>query len=191
MDEDRKLEIIIPSFALFAIVLALHFTGAIPFDSFFRNSTVNTNDDFTVFALVTNFLYGFIPQTFQLFGVSAISTVILIRGFNPLIFGLIVAFGMLIGHFIIYYVFRFGFHHNKKGLGGLASATHILHKYHFVAFLFVPWISIGGDALMIIAGHQRINPFKMAPILFISDLASAYWWIFVALGQLEIGNSIG
>ena len=42
---------------------------------------------------------------------------------------------------------------------------------------------------MLTAGHQKINPFRIMPILFIGNLADAYKWIFYDLGQIELVQS--
>lgn len=194
---DRKFEIhvVLPLAALFGFVLFLHITVGLEFLNIIPQELVipiieGMEDEFTAFALIVNFAYELIPQTLQQIGVGAISTVLLVRGFNPFAFGFVIALGKLTGQYIIYFVARVAFHHRKKNLGGLASANHFLHKYHYIAFLFPAWISIAGDALMFIAGQQRINPVKILPILFISDLAEAYKWVFWTVGQLEVTDAV-
>lgn len=147
-------------------------------------------DNYTTFAIIVNYAYELLPQTAQQIGLGAISTKLLILGFSPLLFTLIIALGKLSGQMIIYFASRFIFHFKKKNLGGLASANHYLHKYHFLAFLLPPWVGVVGDALMIIAGQQRINPIKILPILFVSDFLEAGKMVYWTMGQLEISDAV-
>ncbi len=193
MNKKQELHIVLPLVGALAFIIVLHFMGLSIFVMFPQEiiePIIGVDDDFTAFALLANFAYELIPQTLQQVGIGAVSTVLLIRGFSPWAFGFVIALGKLTGQYIIYFAFRIGFHHRKKGFGSLASANHALHKYHYIAFAFAPWISIGGDALMAVAGHQRISPLKILPILFITDLAEAYKWVFWTLAQLEVTDIV-
>jgi len=144
------------------------------------------DDEFIQFAVIVNFFYEWIPQLAHVIGIGAISTQLLMRGFNPWILGLIVATGNLIGQLILYTVGRLIYTARKKTWGSMASVQHFFHKYHYLVFLLPPWLGVVGDAIMIYAGHERISVWRIIPILFITDLAGAYRWIFPTVGQLEI-----
>lgn len=144
------------------------------------------DDDFVTFAILIEFFYEFIPQTLQLLGLGAITTRLLMTGINPFILGLITASGRLIGQMILYLVGRFFAKFIFKNRRREASAMHFMHKYHYLVFLFPAFLGALGDLIMLVAGHQKINPFRIMPVLFIGNLADAYKWIFWDLGQIGI-----
>lgn len=194
---DRTEEIIIASslFALFAVVVLLNFYDdgdflhimVGEFEDFFDDVA---SDDFLTFAIGVEIGYELLPQTAQILGLGAITTRLLSSGINPFILGLLTATARLGGQMILYAVGRyvvakFVIKNKRKE----ASASHFMHKYRYVVFLFPAWLGAFGDFIMITAGHQKINPLKMIPFLFAGNLADAYKWIFWDLGQIEVANS--
>jgi len=147
------------------------------------------DDEFVAFALAIEFFYEWIPQTAQILGLGAITTRLLMTGINPFILGLITAIGRLIGQIILYFAGKFIARFVFKKKGKEASASHFMHKYRYLVFLFPAWLGAFGDLIMLTAGHQHINLLKIIPFLFIGNLADAYKWIFWDLGQIEVASS--
>lgn len=144
-----------------------------------------SDDEFVEQALLLEFAWELIPQTLQLLGLGAITTRLLSTGLNPYILGVITATGRLFGQIILYfvgrYLARFFFKNTKKE----ASASHFMHKYHYLVFLFPAWLGALGDFIMLTAGHQKINLWKIIPVLFVGNLLDAYKWIFWGLATIE------
>lgn len=151
--------------------------------------------EFQQFALITIFAYDMMPTIAQQFSISAISTQLLQTGFDPILLTVIVSFALLAGQMILYLVgviFK-KLHHgvSKKGFGGAIFGNKFFHKYHFLIYLIVPFTGILGDAVMLYSGFARINPIRIIPFLYISNLASSARWIFPAMAQLEISKLFG
>jgi len=143
------------------------------------------DDDFIEQALLIEFAWELLPQTAQVLGLGAITTRLLQTGLNPYILGLITATGRLFGQIILYFVGRFLAKFLFKNTRKEASAMHFMHKYHFLVFLFPAWLGALGDLIMLTAGHQKINLWKIIPVLFIGNLLDAYKWIFWGLATIE------
>jgi len=178
---------------IFVVIVLFNFTeGRLfeimigEFEEFFG---MIADDDFLTFAVTIEFAWELLPQTVQILGLGAITTRLLQTGINPFILGLITATGRLIGQLLLYLVGRFIAKFLFKNTRKEASAMHFMHKYHFIVFLFPAFLGALGDIIMLTAGHQKINPFRIMPILFIGNLADAYKWIFYDLGQIELVQS--
>lgn len=143
------------------------------------------DDDFIEQALLIEFAWELLPQTAQVLGLGAITTRLLQTGLNPYILGLITATGRLFGQIILYFAGRFLAKFLFKNTRKEASAMHFMHKYHFLVFLFPAWLGALGDLIMLTAGHQKINLWKIIPVLFIGNLLDAYKWIFWGLATIE------
>lgn len=147
------------------------------------------DDDFLTFALLVEIGWELLPQTAQILGLGAITIRLLSSGINPFILGIITATARLGGQIILYMVGRFVAKFLFKNTRREASAMHFMHRYHFLVFLFPAWLGAFGDLIMLTAGHQKINLFRIMPILFIGNLADAYKWIFYDLGQIGLVES--
>jgi hypothetical protein len=53
----------------------------------------------------------------------------------------------------------------------------------------VPFTGVLGDAMMLYSGHQRINPIKIIPFLFVANLAENYKWIYTQMFNLQLSDS--
>lgn len=194
MDSKPKLEnhiIILLSIAL-VIVVSLSFVGSELFD-FTNDMPIDLeipDNDFTKFALIVTFLYDAMPTITQQFSISAITVQLLLTGFSPLLLAIISALGLLVGQMIMYGVGMFVRHIHKGSFGDIAGNHHFLHKYHFLIYFMIPFVGILGDGAMLYSGHQRINPLKIIPFLFIADLASTARWVIPMMGELEIGEHL-
>lgn len=144
-----------------------------------------SDDEFIEQAILLEFAWELLPQTAQVLGLGAITTRLLSTGLNPYILGLITATGRLFGQIILYFVGRFLAKFLFKNTRKEASAMHFMHKYHFLVFLFPAWLGALGDFIMLTAGHQKINLWKIIPVLFIGNLLDAYKWIFWGLATIE------
>ena len=147
------------------------------------------DDEFVAFALALEFGWELLPQTAQVLGLGAITVRLLQTGINPIILGVFTALGRLGGQIILYYAGRLLAKFVFKKKSGQATASHFMHKYHYLVFLFPAWLGAFGDLIMLTAGHQHINILKIIPILFVGNLADAYKWIFWDLGQIEVADS--
>jgi len=147
------------------------------------------DDEFIQFALAVEFFYEWLPQTLQILGLGAITTRLLMTGINPFILGLLTASGRLIGQIILYFVGKFLARVVFKKKAKEAPASHFMHKYRYIVFLFPAWLGAFGDLIMLTAGHQHINLLKIIPFLFAGNLADAYKWIFWDLGQIEVADT--
>ncbi len=147
------------------------------------------DDEFIEFAVAIEFGYELLPQTAQILGLGAITTRLLMTGINPFILGLITATGRLGGQIILYFVGKFLARVVFKKRAKEAPASHFMHKYRYLVFLFPAFLGAFGDLIMLTAGHQHINLLKIIPFLFIGNLADAYKWIFWDLGQIEVASS--
>lgn len=148
------------------------------------------DDDFVIFAIVVTYLYDMLPTIAQQFSISAISVQLLMTGFSPLLLAIISAFALLTGQMILYGVGMFVKRIHKGSFGDIAGHHHILHKYHFLIYLMIPFVGILGDGAMLYSGHQRINPLKMIPFLFVANFASSLRWIIPTVAELELANHL-
>jgi len=144
------------------------------------------DDNFIRFALAVQFGYDMLPTLAQQFTISAITVQLLMTGFSPLIIAVLSAIGLLLGQMILYVVGMFVRKVHKGSFGDIAGHNHFLHKYHFLVYFSIPFVGILGDAGMVYSGHQRINPLKIIPFLFVADLASTCRWLLPTLAELEI-----
>jgi membrane protein YqaA with SNARE-associated domain len=144
------------------------------------------DDNFIRFALAVQFGYDMLPTLAQQFTISAITVQLLMTGFSPLIIAVLSAIGLLSGQMILYVVGMFVRKVHKGSFGDIAGHNHFLHKYHFLVYFSIPFVGILGDAGMVYSGHQRINPLKIIPFLFVADLASTCRWLLPTLAELEI-----
>lgn len=147
------------------------------------------DNEFVQFALAVEFFYELLPQTAQILGLGAITTRLLMTGINPFILGLLTATGRLGGQIILYFAGKLIARVVFKKKAKEASASHFMHKYRYLVFLFPAWLGAFGDLIMLTAGHQHINLLKIIPFLFAGNLADAYKWIFWDLGQIEVASS--
>jgi len=188
--------ILIVLFAGLAVLFVLYFGFNFEPFLFFQPDNLTEldisipDDNFTRFALVVTFLYDAMPTIAQQFSISAIGVQLLMTGFSPVLFALISALGILVGQMVLYVVGMFLKRIHKGSFGDIAGKHHFLHKYHFLVFLMIPFVGIVGDGAMLLSGHQRINPIKMIPFLFIADVASTLRWIIPTLGELQISESL-
>ncbi len=146
---------------------------------------------FEAFALAILILFEMIPTVLkQVWSVGAISTQLILTGFSPIILGVLLAVGQLIGQMILYGIGMFAKHLSGESVAKLADKNHFLHKHHFLIYLGVPFIPVLGEGIMLASGHQRINPMKIIPFLFISNLADNYKHIYQTVINLEIGEAL-
>lgn len=197
LDNKPKTEIIIVIMILLFTVIFINFSyGYEPFSAmtFFDEPTeLNLDipdDNFTRFALAVTFAYDMLPTIAQQFSISAITVQLLMTGFSPIILAVISAIGLLAGQMILYVVGMFIRKVHKGSFGDIAGNHHFLHKYNFLIYFAVPFVGILGDGAMLFSGHQRINPLKIIPFLFLADLASTARWIIPTMAELEIANAI-
>jgi membrane protein YqaA with SNARE-associated domain len=148
------------------------------------------SDGFTQFALAVSIFYEMIPSVAkQFYSASIITDKLLIQGFSPIILGFLLAIGQLIGQMILYVVGMFVRHLHKGGFGSIAPHNHFFHQHHFLLYLIVPFTGVLGDAMMLYSGHQRINPIKIIPFLFVANLAENYKWIYTQMFNLQLSDS--
>lgn len=194
MKRDEEIVIIVGLALAFVIVVYVSFVTEMDlfkfmigeFEEFFG---MVADDQFIQFALITEFFYEWLPQTAQILGLGAITIRLLQTGINPFILGLLTATGRLVGQIILYFVGRLLAKFVFKKKAKEASASHFMHRYRYIVFLFPSWLGAFGDLIMLTAGHQHINLLKIIPFLFIGNLADAYKWIFWDLGQIEVASS--
>ena len=197
LDNKPKTEVIIVIMILLFTVIFINFSyGYEPFSAmtFFDEPTeLNLDipdDNFTRFALAVTVGYDMLPTIAQQFSISAITVQLLMTGFSPIILAVISATGLLAGQMILYVVGMFIRKVNKGSFGNIAGNHHFLHKYHFLIYFAVPFVGILGDGAMVYSGHQRINPIRIIPFLFLADLASTARWIIPTMAELEIADAI-
>ena len=179
MNNKPKKEIIVALAILVFVVVFINFNyNYEPFSAMtFFDDPMELNleipdDNFTRFALAVTFAYDMLPTIAQQFSISAITVQLLMTGFSPIILAVISAIGLLAGQMILYLVGMFVKKVHKGSFGNIAGHNHFLHKYHFLIYFSIPFVGILGDFAMIYSGHQRINPIRIIPFLFLADLAS-------------------
>ena len=146
-------------------------------------------DDFVVFAIVLSLFGEMIPSVAKQFiSFGAVGIKLLIQGFSPLLFGFILALGQTVGQMLLYIVGMFVKQVRKGSIGDLASKNHYLHEHGFLIYLAVPFASLLGDAVMLYSGHERINPLKIIPFLFVANLLDNMKWIYTSVIQLEVSD---
>jgi len=146
---------------------------------------------FEQFALLLSILGEMIPSVAKQFiSFGAIGIKLLMQGFSPIILGVILASAQTVGQMILYVIGMFVKQIHKGSIGDLASKNHFLHQHHFLIYLAVPFASVLGDFVMLTSGHQRINPLKIIPFLFVSNLADNFKWIFTSVAQLEVADIV-
>ena len=197
LNSKPKKEIIVALAILVFVVVFINFNyNYEPFSAmFFFDEPMELNleipdDNFTRFALAVTFAYDALPTIVQQFSISAITVQLLMTGFSPIILAVISALGLLTGQMILYLVGIFIRKVHKGSFGDIAGNNHFLHKYHFLIYFAVPFVGILGDGAMLYSGHQRINPIRIIPFLFIADLASTARWIIPTVAELEIADAI-
>ncbi len=195
MDTKPKEEIIAVLGIALIVLLVLNFGYGfepfLPFEESLEQINLDIPDnDFTKFALAVTFAYDMLPTIAQQFSISAITVQLLLTGFSPLILAIISAIGLLAGQMILYGVGMVIKKVHKGSFGDIAGHNHFLHKYHFMIYFMIPFVGILGDAGMLYSGHQRINPIRILPFLFIADLASTARWILPTMGELHIGEQL-
>ena len=154
------------------------------------SSDLVLGDAFVGFAIAVTFAFELIPQMAQFIGVGAIGVRLLQTGFNPWIFAGVVAVGKLFGQMILYTVGWYIAKIHGREFKMMEVIGEWFHKWHFVVFLFPPWMGIIGDGIMLGAGHQGINPIRMIPILLATNYGEALRWIIPTIGQLELSDTI-
>ena len=197
LNSKPKKEIVIGLTILLFVVVFINFNyNYEPFSAmFFFDEPTELNleipdDNFTRFALAVTFAYDMLPTIAQQFSISAITVQLLMTGFSPIILAVISAIGLLAGQMILYLVGMFVKKVHKGSFGNIAGHNHFLHKYHFLIYFSIPFVGILGDFAMIYSGHQRINPIRIIPFLFLADLASTARWIIPTVAELEIADAI-
>ena len=197
MNSKPKKEIIVALAILVFVVVFINFSyGYEPFSAmtFFDNPMeLNLDipdDNFTRFALAVTIAYDMLPTIAQQFSISAITVQLLMTGFSPIILAVLSAIGLLAGQMILYLVGMVIRKVHKGSFGDIAGNNHFLHKYHFLIYFAVPFVGILGDGAMLYSGHQRINPIRIIPFLFLADLASTARWIVPTMAELEIADAI-
>ena len=197
LNNKPKKEIVIGLTILLFVVVFINFSyGYEPFSAMtFFDEPMELNleipdDNFTRFALAVTFAYDMLPTIAQQFSISAITVQLLMTGFSPIILAVISAIGLLAGQMILYLVGMFVKKVHKGSFGNIAGHNHFLHKYHFLIYFAVPFVGILGDGAMVYSGHQRINPIRIIPFLFLADLASTARWIIPTVAELEIADAI-
>ena len=193
MKREEEIVIIVGLALAFTIVVYVSFVTEMDLFKFmigeFEEFFELAEDDFVQFALIVEFSYELLPQTAQILGLGAITTRLLMTGINPFILGFLTATGRLFGQIILYFAGKFIARFVFKKKAKEASASHFMHKYRYLVFLFPAWLGAFGDLILLTAGHQHINLLKIIPFLFIGNLADAYKWIFWDLGQIEVASS--
>ena len=197
MNSKPKKEIIVALAILVFVVVFINFSyGYEPFSAmtFFDNPMeLNLDipdDNFTRFALAVTIAYDMLPTIAQQFSISAITVQLLMTGFSPIILAVLSAIGLLAGQMILYLVGMVIRKVHKGSFGDIAGNHHFLHKYHFLIYFSIPFLGILGDGAMLYSGHQRINPIRIIPFLFLADLASTARWIVPTMAELEISNAL-
>ena len=197
MNSKPKKEIIVALAILVFVVVFINFSYSYePFSAmtFFDNPMeLNLDipdDNFTRFALAVTIAYDMLPTIAQQFSISAITVQLLMTGFSPIILAVLSAIGLLAGQMILYLVGMVIRKVHKGSFGDIAGNNHFLHKYHFLIYFAVPFVGILGDGAMLYSGHQRINPVRIIPFLFLANLASTARWILPTMAELEIADAI-
>ena len=197
MNSKPKKEIIVALAILVFVVVFINFSyGYEPFSAMtFLDNPMELNldipdDNFTRFALAVTIAYDMLPTIAQQFSISAITVQLLMTGFSPIILAVLSAIGLLAGQMILYLVGMVIRKVHKGSFGDIAGNHHFLHKYHFLIYFSIPFLGILGDAGMVYSGHQRINPIRIIPFLFLADLASTARWIVPTMAELEIADAI-
>lgn len=191
LQEKHKIRILL----LIGLVLALFFWFTV--DYIFQikvdtptNITLPTNS-FTQFAIAISVINEMIPSVAkQFYSSSMISSKLLLQGFSPLLLGFILALGQLVGQMALYIVGIFVRHVHKGNFGNMASGNHFFHQHHFLIYLGVPFTGVLGDFGMIYSGHERINPIKIIPFLFASNLLYQYKWIYTQIFNTQLSDSL-
>lgn len=142
-------------------------------------------DAFVQFGIGAVFLYEFLPQVLMVIGVSGLVVRVLDAGISVFTLVFIFSLGKLIGQFILYSVGKYSYRFFKGRTRELASADNVLRKYRYLIFFFPGWLGVGGDILMIFAGHQRVGFIKIAPILFAGNILRLATWLIVL--DIQIG----
>lgn len=127
----------------------------------------------------------------QIWSVGAFTTLILSNGFSPIILGILLATGQLMGQMGLYIVGMFSKKINGESIGKIADKNHFLHKHHWLLYPAIPFMPLVGEGIMLASGHQRINPLKIIPFLFVSNLADNYKHIYQTVINLEVSEALG
>src|SRR3990172_1900646 len=125
------------------------------------------------------FLYELVPSVFRLLSTTGFYIGLLNEGINPMVLIILTSVGRIVGFYLLYILGRFLYRIFKKKTKEMADANHILHKYKIIIFFLLPFFGVVGDAVMIVAGHQRIGFLKVVPLLFLSNVLRTAIWLYV------------
>ena len=186
-DKDHEMKIGVVAIAVFLI-----FFSVIGFDKFYYILTPIQeiqdffNDTYTSIGLVTIFLYEFIPDGFKFVSDAGFYGNLLVAGVPAWILVIIPALGHLGGQFIMYSVGRLNIKWFKKS--DFAGPNHIMHRHKLIIFFVVPFGGMLGTFIMILAGHQKINFFKIIPILMIANIIHMATFVYPFIFEFNLGT---
>jgi len=140
---------------------------------------------FVRFGIVVVFLYQLIPQVFMLIGTTAIIVRLLDAGVTPIALLFIIVIAKLFGQYLLYLAGRILSRFAIKNKSKLKQADHLMHKYRTIIFILPPFLGFLGDAILFIAGHQRIGFARIAPLLLLGNFLRV--GIFVANTTAQAG----
>jgi len=170
------------------IGLSFHTELELSLKQVFGEIEVMMTNELVRFAVIINFLYELVPQTFQVLGIGGIYVRALDSGVSPLVFVIGGTVGKLLGQLGLYYL---GMHGTRKLFGkkgGMANANHWMHKYHYLIFLLPPFTGALGDLIMLYAGHKKISLVKVMPIIIVADVIDQLRWVYWTLLQLQTAD---
>ena len=144
------------------------------------------NDAFVRFGISLLFFYHFLPQSFMIIGITPILVRLLDGGVSPVALLFIIVIGRTIGQVILYGLGRFLSKTILKNKSKFKGADHFLHKYRTLVFVMVPFFGFIGDAIILIAGHQRIGLLKILPLLMLGSFIRNALWIGTTTIQLSL-----
>ena len=134
-------------------------------------------DAFVRFGTIVVFLYQLLPQVFMLIGVTPIVVRLLDAGVAPISLLFILVIAKLFGQYILYMAGRFLSKFALKNKSKMKSADHLMHKYRTLIFILPPFLGFVGDAILFVAGHQRIGFVRIVPLLLLGNFLRIGIWI--------------
>lgn len=144
------------------------------------------DDAFVRFGSVLVFFYEFLPQSLMLLGITGIVVRLLDSGVSPIALIFILVIGKLIGQYILYSIGRFSGTRVLKNKNSVRNADHLMHKYRTVIFILPIFLGFVGDAILFIAGHQRIGFIKIIPLLILGNTLRIGIWIANVTAQSNL-----
>lgn len=148
------------------------------------------NPLFESLGFVFIFLWSLIPSL-KTVPVEIFELPLLQAGLSPVALIIFASLGAITGDYILYLGGRGVFKLFKRKSREIARADHLLHKYRQPIFFFTGFLGVIGDAIVFVAGLERIGFRKILPYLIIGQFSRFAIGMLALLGIIQLPEFLG